>query len=351
MKYLNVLLVFAVLAIIGSFAQFSPVLIFAFAALGIVPLAGLLGQATEELAVHTGPRVGGLLNATLGNAAELIITLFAIRAGLLDLVKASITGSILGNVLLVLGFSILLGGIKNGYQRFNARLASNNATMLLLAVMALIIPSMFFFQHEETVGPVEWLSLGTAIAMILIYILGLLFLFRGPAGPEAAVLEEAEHGNGAAWSLRRTVVVLLLSGVFVAWLSEILVGAVEPTVQALGVSEFFIGIIVVPIIGNAAEHAVAVQTAWKNKMELSMQVSLGSSLQIALLVAPALVFLSLLFGHPLTLVFNQFELVALFAAVLIAAFVSQDGESNWLEGAQLLTVYVILALAFFFLRV
>jgi Ca2+:H+ antiporter len=348
MKYLKVLLVFGVIAVIGSFLHWSPTVLFVASALGIVPLASMLGEATEELAHYTGPRLGGLLNATLGNAAELIITLFAIQAGLLDLVKASITGSILGNVLLVLGASMLAGGIKNGYQRFNARQAGSNANMLLLAVTALVIPSVFFFQHRETVGAVEFLSLGTAAAMILIYALGLLFMFRQTA-PEPELAEETHEEHGKGWSLRRALVMLLIAGVLVAWLSEILVGSVEATVEALGLSEFFIGIIVVPLVGNAAEHAVAVQTAWKNKMELSLAVSLGSSLQIALFVAPALVFISLLLGNPLTLVFNQFEIIALFTAVLIAAFVAQDGESNWLEGAQLLTVYIILALAFFFL--
>jgi Ca2+:H+ antiporter len=350
MKYLRLLLIFVVLAIISKFANWPLTLQFLFAALGIIPLAGILGEATEELARHTGPRIGGLLNATLGNAAELIITLFAIQAGLLDLVKASITGSILGNVLLVLGASMLVGGIKNGYQRFDARQASSNATMLILAVLAMAIPSLFFYQHTETIGPVEFLSLGTAAAMILIYILGLVFSFRS-ASLEPALAEETREEHEGGWTLRRAIITLLASGLLVAWLSEILVGGVEATVQALGVSEFFIGIIVVPIVGNAAEHAVAVQTAWKDKMELSLAVSLGSSLQIALLVAPVLVFVSILFGHPLTLVFNQFELAALVAAVLIAAFVAQDGESNWLEGAQLLTVYTILALAFFFLEV
>ncbi len=351
MKYLNALLVFGLLAIVARFAGWSPILQFLCAALGIVPLAGLLGQATEELAVHTGPRLGGLLNATLGNAAELIITLFAIQAGLLDLVKASITGSILGNVLLVLGLSVLIGGLRNGYQRFDARQAANNTTMLLLAVVALLIPSLFFYQHKESTGPVEWLSLGTATAMILVYALGLIYLFRSASLEPGLAAELAEEEQGRTWPLGRAIAVLLVSGVFVAWLSEILVGGVEATVEALGISEFFIGIIVVPIVGNAAEHAVAVQTAWKNKMELSLGVSLGSSLQIALLVAPLLVFLSVLLGHPLTLVFNQFELIALAAAVLIAGFIAQDGESNWLEGVQLLAVYLILALAFFFLRV
>lgn len=349
MKYLNLLFIFVPVAILGELLHWSPVLIFVAAALAVIPGAGLMGRATEELAAHTGPRIGGLLNATLGNAAELIITLFAIRAGLLDLVKASITGSIIGNVLLVMGFSVLLGGLKNGAQRFDRTQAGVNATQLILAVMALMIPSIFFFAHTETNGPVESLSLGMAVAMLVVYALGLLFSFR-VAAPEPELGLEVEAEQHSTWSTRTAVLVLLGATALIAVLSEVLVGAVEHTVQTLGVSEFFIGIIVVPLVGNVAEHAVAVQTAWKNKMELSMAVSIGSSLQIALFVAPLLVFLGLLMGHPLTLVFNQFEIVALFAGVLISAFVAQDGETNWLEGAQLLTLYAILALAFLFLR-
>ncbi len=347
MKYLNLLLIFALVAIIGSLVGLSPTLLFIASALAVIPTAGVLGRATEELAAHTGPRIGGLLNATLGNAAELIITLFAIRAGLLDLVKASITGSILGNVLLVTGASVLAGGIKNGVQHFNRTHAGVNATQLLLAILALTIPSLFFFAHTETAGPVESLSLGTAVAMIVAYALGLLFAFRY-ATPEPALAQEVEAEHPGSWSIGRSVAVLLAATVLIAWLSEILVGSVEHTTQTLGLSEFFIGIIVVPLVGNVAEHVVAMQAAWKNKMELSMAVSIGSSLQIALFVAPVLVFVSLLMGHPLTLVFNPFEIIAMFAGVLIGAFVSQDGETNWLEGVQLLGVYVILALAFFF---
>lgn len=350
MKYLNVLLIFAPVAILGRILGWSPTIVFITSALAVIPTAGLLGQATEELAVHTGPRVGGLLNATLGNAAELIITLFAIRAGLLELVKASITGSILGNILLVMGLSILAGGLKNGVQRFDRTQAGANAVQLILAVLALMIPSLFFFAHTETTGPVESLSIGTAIAMLVIYMLGLLFAFRF-TNPEPELGHEAQAAHGGGWPIRKSVLYLIGSTVLIAVLSEVLVGAVEPTVAALGVSEFFIGIIVVPLVGNVAEHLVAVQTAIKNKMELSMAVSLGSSLQIALFVAPVLVFVSILMGNPLTLVFNQFEIVALFAGSIIAAFVAMDGESNWLEGAQLLALYVILALAFFFLEV
>jgi Ca2+:H+ antiporter len=349
-KYLNILLVFAPVAIIGSLLNWPPTLLFVASALAVIPTAGILGQATEELAAHTGPRLGGLLNATLGNAAELIITLFAIRAGLLDLVKASITGSILGNLLLVMGCSVLFGGLKHGVQHFNRTNAGVNATQLILAVLAMMIPSLFFFAHTETVGPAEWLSEGTAVVMLAIYALGIIFAFKF-TGPEPALAHETQAEHRGGWSTRRALLVLLGATVLIAWLSEVLVGAVEHTVSALGISEFFIGIIVVPLVGNVAEHTVAVQAAYKNKMELSMAVSLGSSLQIALFVAPLLVFISLLMGHPLTLVFNRFEVIALFAAVLIAAFVAQDGESNWLEGAQLLVLYLILAMAFFFVPV
>jgi Ca2+:H+ antiporter len=350
MKYLNVLLIFAPVAIVGQLLGWPPTLLFVTSALGVIPAAGILGQATEELAAHTGPRLGGLLNATLGNAAELIITLFAIRSGLMELVKASITGSIIGNILLVMGMSILVGGIRNGQQRFDRTHAGVSATQLILGVAALAIPSLFFYAHTETAGPVEWLSLGTAATMLAIYAAGLLFGFLR-ASPEADLAGEIQEEHRGVRSVRRAVLVLIGATVLIAALSEVLVGAVEHTVSALGVSEFFIGIIVVPLVGNVAEHTVAIQAAWKNKMELSMGVSLGSSLQIALFVAPLLVFISLLMGNPLTLVFNRFEVVALFAGSLIAALVAQDGETNWLEGAQLLGVYAILALAFFFLSV
>lgn len=350
MKYLYLLLFFVPVAIVGSFLHWPETLLFATSALAVIPVAGILGQATEELAAHTGPRLGGLLNATLGNAAELIITLFAIRAGLLDLVKASITGSIIGNILLVMGLSVLLGGLKNGTQTFDRRHAGVNATQLLLAVFALMVPSLFFFAHTETTGPVESLSIGAAVAMLVIYGLGLIFAFRYTS-PEPELAQETVEEHHGAWSIRKSLIYLLVATVAIAWLSEILVGAVEHTVATLGVSEFFIGIIVVPLVGNVAEHMVAVQTALKNKMELSMAVSIGSSLQIALFVAPVLVFISLLIGNRLTLVFNRFEIIALFAGTLIGALVSQDGETNWLEGAQLLALFIILALAFFFLPV
>jgi Ca2+:H+ antiporter len=345
MRYFAILLIFVPLSIVGSLLGWDQRLIFFGSALGIVPLAWILGLATEELAARTGPRVGGLLNATLGNAAELIITIFAIREGLLELVKASITGSILGNILLVLGLSVLLGGLRNKTQRFERSEAGTNATLMILAIIALIIPSIFGHAIEvKDHAAVEWLSLGVAVVMIAIYALSLIYAFVS-SGNQALTQGHAVP----TWSLRRTAIVLAASAILVAWLSEVLVSAVEPVVESMGVTEFFLGVILIPLVGNAAEHLVAAQMAWKNHMDLTLAICFGSSMQIALFVAPLLVFVSLAMGHPLTLIFNEFELLALGAAVGIAALISLDGESNWLEGAQLLAVYLIVALAFFFL--
>ena len=349
----SILLVALPFAIFGELLQWSPITIFVFAAIAIIPLAGFIGAATEVLAHHTNPRIGALLNATLGNAAELIITIVAIKAGLLELVKASITGSILGNLLLVLGMSMLLGGLRHGVQKFDRRQASNNAIMLVLTVILLMIPSLLshYLGNIETPEPkVETLSLGTATVMIVLYILGLIYSYKvigGPVVAEEQVVSEDHRG----WSLGMGIGVLVASTIGVALLSEVLVGTVEPVVAILGISEFFIGIIFIPIIGNVAEHFVALQVALKNKMTLSVEIAIASSLQIALFVAPLLVFISLIMGHPLTLVFNQLELIALIAGVLIAALVSADGGSNWLEGAELLAIYIILGLTFFLIPI
>ncbi len=355
MKYINYgLLVFVAVAIAAELLHGSPVVVFFTAALGVVPLAGFLGKATEELAIYTGPKIGGLLNATLGNAAELIITVVAIqkgaanpalREGLLALVKASITGSVLGNLLLILGFSILLGGLKFKRQTFDKTQAGVNATMLILAIIALAVPSFFSHSIDEiNHAGVEYLSIGVAVVMITVYVLSLVFSFQ----QERKQDEPGTH-HQPQWRVRTAVSVLVAATVGIAVLSEMLVGAVEPVVSQLGVSEFFLGIILIPLVGNIAEHVVAVQMAMKNKMELSLAISLGSSLQIALFVAPLLVFISLLLGNPLTLTFNAFEISALIGAVLISALIALDGESNWLEGVQLLGVYVIIGIAFFFL--
>jgi Ca2+:H+ antiporter len=361
---LNYLLFSALLALLAGWLGWGELWVFILSALAIIPLAGLIGEATEALSLYTGPRIGGLLNATLGNAAELIITIVAIRKGLLDLVKASITGSILGNVLLVLGMAFLLGGLRHGAQRFDSKHASRNAILLLLAVIALVIPSLFSHAiGPDSSMPVEALSLGVAATMIVLYVAGLIYGYKATNGPlEAPVggdvelvrIVEKSHrtedkGIHSGWSLRTALIVLAAATVGVAALSELLVGAVEPVVASLGISEFFVGIILIPIIGNVAEHLVAVKVAMSNKMDLGVEIAIASSLQVALFVAPVLVFISLLMGNPLQLIFNQFELLALIVGVLIMALVSQDGESNWLEGAELLAVYVILSLAFFLL--
>lgn len=334
------------LGLLGG-AHGNEVLIFATSALAIIPLAGLIGQATEALASRLGSQISGLLNATLGNAAELIITIFALRAGLTELVKASIVGSILGNLLLVAGFSLLLGGLKQGRQTFNQRQAGMNATLLVLAFLALAIPSLFDAALVEVNALQSELlfSEGVAIILIALYGLSLLYALRDPEN------RTAHHGGEHApqWSVSRAAAVLVTATLGIVIMSEFLVSSVEPVVEQLGWTEFFVGIIIVPIVGNVAEHLVAVQVAMKNQMDLSLNISLGSSLQVALFVAPVLVFISLLFQNKLLLVFNPYELIALSAASFIAALVALDGESNWLEGAMLLAVYLILALAFFVL--
>jgi Ca2+:H+ antiporter len=340
------LLVFAAAAVIARLINIDPVIVFGLSALGLIPLAKLIGDATEELAIFTGPKVGGLLNATLGNAAELIITVFAIQAGLLDLVRASITGSIIGNLLLVLGASLLAGGWKFGVQKFDRRTASNNAVLAVLAVIALAIPSLF--DRELIDHPQSELLFSEGVAVILIILYGLSILYSFRSTKDDHVTEELAH-EAPKWSRNLTIGILIGATIATAIVSETLVGAVEPVVEQLGLTEFFLGIIIIPLVGNIAEHVVAIQVALKNKMELSLAVSLGSSLQIALFVAPVLVFVSLLLGNRMLLVFNDFELIALIGTALIAAFIALDGESNWLEGAMLLAVYLILALAFFFL--
>lgn len=350
MKKINWLLLFLPVAVMAELLHWGDLLIFATSALAIVPLAGLLGQATEALAEKTGPRIGGLLNASLGNAAELIIAIIAIRAGRMELVKASIIGSILGNILLVMGLSILVGGIKNGVQKFNRSHAGLDATMMILAVIALSVPSFFNAAIEPDKFHVEEFSLAAAAAILLIYILSIIYSLqeKGSVTQDVGPSIQPSH-TGPHWTSRQAILVLIAAVAGIAILSEFLVGTVEGVTATFGLSEFFVGIIIIPIIGNIAEHLVAVQVAIKNQMDLSLAIAVGSSLQIALFVAPILVFISLLIGNPLTLEFNNFELVAMMAASLIAALVSLDGESNWLEGSMLLIVYTILALAFFFL--
>jgi Ca2+:H+ antiporter len=354
---LSLLLVFVPVAAGLQLAHASEPWVFAASALAIIPLAGLMGHATEGLTEHVGPGVGGLLNASFGNAAELIIALMALHRGLYDVVKASITGSIIGNVLLVLGVSILAGGLKHERLRFNATAASTGATLLALSAIGLVVPAIFHQIVQVHPSPHEHdLSLEIAVVLFATYLLSLLFslrthkhLYAGqPGGSEGAAVG---HGGApaAGWSVRTSILVLLGATILVAWMSELLVGAVEHTAQALGMTKVFVGVILVAIIGNAAEHSTAVLVARKNQMDLAFNIAVGSSIQVALFVAPVLVFVSHAIGHPMDLVFTTFEVLAVGASVAVLSLVSADGESNWLEGAQLLAVYVILALAFFFL--
>jgi len=362
---LRTMLIFVPLAFLAVFFFPNPLLVFALSCVALIPLAGLLGEATEELAIHVGPKIGGLLNATLGNAAELIITIVALREGKIELVKASITGSILGNLLLILGFSLLLGGIRHGIQKFDRTLTGVAATMMMLSVVGMMIPTLFELLREVQSGAVDVfntdvrdpaldaLSLGVAAILILLYILSLIFSFqqpeRGIGAPTGVDDPSARREyHQPKWSVPVALGVLTVSTIAIVFLSEFLVGAVEPVVEQLGVSELFLGVILIPLVGNVAEHIVGVQVAMKNKMDLSLSISLGSSMQVALFVAPLLVFVSLLFGNEMTLYFSLFEVAALTLAVLCAVQVSVDGESNWLEGAQLLAVYLIIGLGFFY---
>ena len=324
----------------------SPLLVFAAAALAIVPLSMVLGKSTEEIAIHAGPALGGFLNASLGNLAELIITILALREGLVDVAKASITGSVLGNLLLILGASLLAGGATRLKQQFNRTAAGVYASMLALAVVGLGIPSVFALTHPELPrGAPQLLSVIVAVLLLVIYLSQLYFSFRTH---RSAVAAETAEAHPPSWSKPLSLGVLVGSALLIGLESEILVGAVEPTVEALGWSEIFLGLVIIPIIGNAAEHATAIWVAMKDQMDLTMGIAIGSSTQVALLVAPVLVLVSLAMGTPMDLVFTPFEIVSLALAVGIVSLIALDGETNWLEGAQLLTVYAILAVAFYF---
>ncbi len=337
--------------------------LFLVSALAIIPIAGWMGHATEQLAHRMGEGIGGLLNASFGNAAELIIALMALRAGHIEVVKASITGSIIGNLLLVLGASIFAGGVRFKQQKFNKTAARSSCTALILAAAALVIPTIFHHAAAQTPGgwtPLAEQRLSLAIAVVLIATYGAILVFSLVTHKQLFVGAEADIADDdpktpddphaeKPWSVGKAVAVLLVATCAVAWVSEFLVGAVEAAQHSLGVSEIFVGVIIVAIVGNAAEHSTAITMALKNKMDLSLGIAVGSSLQIALFVAPVLVFASYFFPHQLNLEFTLPEI----AAVVIAAFVTDqiagDGESNWLEGVQLLALYVIIGVLFYFL--
>ncbi len=332
----------------------APLWVFLFAALAIVPLAGLMGKATEQLAGHLGNIWGGLLNATFGNAPELIIGLFALAAGQSDLVRASIVGSILGNILLVLGASILAGGIKHKIQTFNQDHAESLSINLLLASLSLSVPAIFTAAYHHTPSARDpdnvRLSVCVAIVLLLLYLASLVFALRTHQDLFRGCDEDVEEApEPPVWSKTTALLTLAVVTVFVGLESDILVRSVEGAARALGVNQVFIGVIVVAIIGNAAEHATAVRMALLNKMDVTLSIALGSSIQIAMFVAPVLVLGGLLMRHPLTYLFSIPELTAIAFSVLIAAFIAGDGKSHWLEGAQLLAAYLLIALAFFFL--
>ncbi|MGE5627863.1 MAG: calcium/proton exchanger [Solirubrobacterales bacterium] len=347
MKFLRFFMIFIPISILCEYMHLGgPVVIFITSALAIIPLAGLMGEATEGISVYSGPRLGGFLNATFGNATELIISFFALKAGLFDVVKASIAGSVIGNVLLVLGASMLFGGMKYKSQKFNRRQIEVSASMLLFSVIGVTIPALF----THTIDPAllnssryEGLSIGVAVIMMIIYIMSLYFSFHTHKDLFGVEHDEAVDSK---WTLKKSLFILVAATVCIAFESEFLVSSVEPMTEAIGLSSFFVGIILIPIIGNAAEHSTAILMAMKNKMDVAVEIAIGSSLQIILFVAPVLIFLSLLFT-PMTIIFNEFELVALIVAVLIANRVAGDGESNWLEGLQLVAVYIIIAVSFF----
>ncbi|MGK7886601.1 MAG: calcium/proton exchanger [Crocosphaera sp.] len=349
---LSILLIFIPLSLGSEYLEWGATLTFIMAALAIVPLAALMGQATEEIAVVVGPNLGGLLNATFGNATELILALVALKEGLIGVVKATISGSIIGNLLLVVGFSMLLGGFRYKEQEFQSVAARMNASSMNLAVIAILLPTAVQYTstgiEEHTL---QNLSVAVAIVLILVYGLTLLFSMKthaylydvGVAAEDETKKEEDGDINVSKW-----VIILLLVTLGVAVESELLVNSLEQATSSLGLTPLFTGVILLPIVGNAAEHATAVTVAMKNKMDLSMSVAVGSSLQIALFVAPVLVIAGWFLGQPMDLDFNPFELVSVAVAVLITNSISSDGRSNWLEGTLLLATYIVIGLAFYF---
>ena len=359
MRPVYYLALFIPVAIGLELAHASAALIFSAAALGVIPTAALMSDATEQLAARAGPGIGGLLNVTFGNAAELIIAFFLLLEGLQEIVKASLVGSIIGNCLLVLGASMLVGGWKREKQTFSVTAAQFQAGMLLLAVLVMIAPAVFELIHGGSLpgveeerhnfgSEVEQLSIGIAIVLILSYVAGLFFSLRTHKDIFNVGHGEEEEGE-KPWTTKKAVILLAVAGGLVGLMSEILVGSIEEASSSIGLSHFFVGVFIVAIVGNAAEHYVAIVVAAKNKMDLAVNISIGSSAQIALFVAPVLVLLSFVVGpEPMALVFNGYELTALLAAVLISMFLTSEGESNWFEGVQLLALYAALGLVFFF---
>ena len=349
MKILYVLLIFVPIAILSRLLGAPPIFVFLLSAAAIIPLSGVLGAATEAVADHTSPAIGGVLSATMGNLAELIIASVALRAGLIDLVKASITGSILGNLLLVLGIALFAGGLKYKVQTFNRHLAGLSTTVLLIAVFGLVVPALFHTLHPdpERVATVR-MSHYVAFLLIVGYVAWLVFSLWTHSSTFASDRHDPAVTVAPKWSSKKAMVVLVASAVAIGVVAEVLVSATEAAVKVLGLSEFFVGLILIPIIGNAAENSSAIIMAMRNRMDLALNIAVGSSVQVALLIAPVLVFLGLAFHQPMDLAFSTMEVASIALAVLVATSVIRDAESNWLEGAFLLLAYAVLAVAFFF---
>jgi Ca2+:H+ antiporter len=350
-KPMNWLLLFIPITIgLEHLAHVSAPVVFFMAALAIVPIAAQIVSATEQLATRTGDAIGGLLNATFGNAPELIIAFVALRAGYLEMVRASLVGAILANLMLALGVAFLLGGLRFHQQRFNPTAARAYSTMMFLAAVSMTVPSAFsrVFAPNEVIRQERFLNIGIAVILLIAYGLYILFSLRTHTSHFASVASEHEAHHEEQWSVARAIITLLAASVLAAWMSEILVGAAEETGKALGMSQLFIGIVFIAIVGGAAESGSAIAMARKNKMDLSVGIAAGSCIQIALFVAPILVLASYFVApQPLELAFGRAELGSLFIAVMIGAFVSGDGESNWYKGVQLITVYAIIALMFY----
>jgi len=338
-------------AIAMQFLHASLVWEFIFACLAVLPLAAWIGASTEQLAARMGPTYGALFNATFGNFAEMVIAIFAIRAGLPGVVRASFAGSVLGNLLFVAGLSMLVGGWKRDVLKFNALSAESQAGQLILAVASLLVPALFFRSAVSAHRPqlIHQVSIGTSIILIVSYGLGLLFAFKTHAKQLAAAVEPPPLEDDERWPLRRALLLLVVSSALMAFVAEGLVDAVGATGRAWGMNEVFLGFIVLAIVGNAAEHSTAVRLAWRNQMDTALNISMQSSVQIALFVTPLLVFLSYPLGHPLDLLFSPFEILAVVLGVALFSYLVMDGETNWYEGIQLLAVYLIVAVALYFL--
>jgi Ca2+:H+ antiporter len=332
---------------VSIFAELShlPVLAFVASAVGIVPLAGLIGESTEQLAAHVGPRLGGLLNATFGNFTELIVASLLVAADQFDVAKASLTGSIIGNLLLVLGLAFLVGGIGRSEQRFSARASAVHSASLVVAVGALVIPAILVITTPRvTRGDTELLSVIVAGVLMLSYIASIVFT----QVTHSHLFHTVEPPGTMGWSRRRAMSILLGVALLVGLESEILVSSLQPGLEALHLPVLCVGLILIPVIGNAAEHSSAVLFAMRDRMNISLEIAIGSSSQVALFVAPALVFISLAVGHPMDFVFTRFEIATVAVATLVVTMLSMDGRSNWLEGVQLLGTYGIIAAAAFF---